>query len=77
MEREKDINETITPERMSETKRVCGGWNKWVSNKTNKFEQDDSGIGLFSVWRYQKPLFLTSPLMEELQCSMRTLNYCI
>lgn len=44
MEREKDINETITPERMSETKRVCGGWNKWVSNKTNKFEQDDSGI---------------------------------
>ena len=44
MEREKDINETITPERMSETKRVCGEWNKWVANKTNHFEQDDSGI---------------------------------
>ena len=42
MERETDIQKTITPERMSETKRVCEEWHKW--NETNHVEQDDSGI---------------------------------
>ena len=30
-------------ERMGETKRVCGEWNKWLA-KQKHFEQDDSGI---------------------------------
>ena len=44
MEREGDIHNTITADRMGETKRVCGEWNKWLKNKNDTFEQDDSGI---------------------------------
>ena len=43
MERESDINKTMTPERRIETDRVCGGWNEWLA-KNKHFEQDDSGI---------------------------------
>ena len=42
IEREADISDTITPDRMGETKRVCGKWNKWLAD--HHLEQDDSGI---------------------------------
>ncbi|KAK0508592.1 hypothetical protein JMJ35_008868 [Cladonia borealis] len=44
MEREADIGGTITPQRMAETKRVCGKWNEWFADPEHRFEQDDSGI---------------------------------
>jgi hypothetical protein len=51
MEREKDINGTLTQERRKETNRVCASWNKWFADPKNYWNpsepdafQDDSGI---------------------------------
>ena len=49
LEREKDINGTLTPDRRAETKRVCQEWDKWYNNTDNYWDpnhafQDDSGI---------------------------------
>lgn len=52
MERERDIESTLTPERKQETNRVCKNWQEWFSNPNNYYDpeageegfQDDSGI---------------------------------
>ena len=48
MEREVEIGKTITPQRMAETKRVCGKWkewyNEWKADPKHHDLQDDSGI---------------------------------
>ncbi|KAI0893813.1 multicopper oxidase-domain-containing protein [Annulohypoxylon nitens] len=49
LERQKDLVEMMTEERLKEPTRVCDNWNKWVSDPNNHWNpngpfQDDSGI---------------------------------
>ncbi|KAK3367446.1 multicopper oxidase-domain-containing protein [Lasiosphaeria ovina] len=49
LERQDELRAMMTEDKMAETHRVCRGWDKWFSNKTNHWNpdgpfQDDSGV---------------------------------
>lgn len=49
MERQDDLRNMMTDQRLAETRRVCRKWDEWYANPKNRWEanapfQDDSGI---------------------------------
>lgn len=49
LERQQDLAALMTPQRLAETRRVCGNWSDWYADPANHWNQtgpfqDDSGI---------------------------------